>query len=796
MDALALALTAAAMIMFAFAASGRELRRFNEIALGLVFLSAALIGQFTSVTARTSAADRTRYTLGGRRREVRGAGVREAAEPAAGADDPGEPAAVRILRTAYPAGRERDRAVRWLVWIAAHQGDRRNLAWWDIAAWVGEPGLRFARTLTGAGLLGLAFGLGFGAYLGSRGLAAGPLAAIAAAYIGSKLRPGKLRRSRPPRAMVPRWPRSGRDAAVLALAVLTGLFLRPALIILWARPVADSPAASPGRSYRACRRSTAIDGAACLLTGLPVSLAGLALGQLALEPLAAALAGFAVLTALADGRLPELKQAELALLLRRGRLVSFRRLLRSAADCRRGGREARRPALAARPAVVRHVGPNRGGPGGRGRPGDDLPLAVRARGRLAFRTRRRLRQPRRHRHQPGARRRGAGSHLPSARAAGLEPALVAVANRPDVALGPRRGGGRRRGRADLAGRPRRGTARDRGDRDRGHARGDRGHGRGVGVCAGAPPLPRRTAPPAPVRRRRAARGGGRRGHAAAPGPEPARRPSRRRLAVPGRSVAERRRLARHERRGSRRGARRRGHRCLADARQHPRPAAGVAGQPAAHAGRGSAGTARRAQPGRRGRRPAVVAVDGAVPAAGRGEPGVRRLAGPAAPGDRLVRAAAGRSVGHGDRPGDLRRAYRPARRRADRPSRADRSGTSAARAAGRPVHRDAHRQPAGPRGTDRLQGDHGRVQPGRPAGPGAAGGPGPPDRPHQPAAGRPARGDERRARSRPAARRTAGGRTRTPPAGHHASRGHHHPAGRVRCAGRRPGPGEPAPGRA
>ena len=50
MDILALALTIAAMIMFAFAASGRELRRFNEIALGLVFLSAALVCQFTSVT--------------------------------------------------------------------------------------------------------------------------------------------------------------------------------------------------------------------------------------------------------------------------------------------------------------------------------------------------------------------------------------------------------------------------------------------------------------------------------------------------------------------------------------------------------------------------------------------------------------------------------------------------------------------------------------------------------------------------------------------------------------------------
>ena len=50
MDALALVLSAAAMIMFVFAASGRELRRFNEIALGLVFLAAALISQFTSIT--------------------------------------------------------------------------------------------------------------------------------------------------------------------------------------------------------------------------------------------------------------------------------------------------------------------------------------------------------------------------------------------------------------------------------------------------------------------------------------------------------------------------------------------------------------------------------------------------------------------------------------------------------------------------------------------------------------------------------------------------------------------------
>jgi len=50
MHALALVLIVAAMVMFVFAASGRELRRFNEIALGLVFVTAALICQFTSIT--------------------------------------------------------------------------------------------------------------------------------------------------------------------------------------------------------------------------------------------------------------------------------------------------------------------------------------------------------------------------------------------------------------------------------------------------------------------------------------------------------------------------------------------------------------------------------------------------------------------------------------------------------------------------------------------------------------------------------------------------------------------------
>lgn len=53
MDVLALIFMAAALLMFVFAASGRELRHFNEIALGLVFLTAALICQFTAITNTT-----------------------------------------------------------------------------------------------------------------------------------------------------------------------------------------------------------------------------------------------------------------------------------------------------------------------------------------------------------------------------------------------------------------------------------------------------------------------------------------------------------------------------------------------------------------------------------------------------------------------------------------------------------------------------------------------------------------------------------------------------------------------
>jgi hypothetical protein len=53
MDVLAFILMIAALLMFVFSAIGRELRHFNEIALGLVFLAASLICQFTTITNST-----------------------------------------------------------------------------------------------------------------------------------------------------------------------------------------------------------------------------------------------------------------------------------------------------------------------------------------------------------------------------------------------------------------------------------------------------------------------------------------------------------------------------------------------------------------------------------------------------------------------------------------------------------------------------------------------------------------------------------------------------------------------
>jgi hypothetical protein len=253
------------------------------------------------------------------------------ASAAAGAVSEGS--AADILRTAYPDERERACAVEWLIWLAWHMDTSRNLAWWDIPSWVGQRNLLRARALMAAGTLGPLLGLAIGGISPLAVLVAGGVAAVAGAVVSRKVRPGKLRREPMPRAMIPRWPRSGSEFALLAAALLTGLPLRWTLRRLWVRSVTEPPSATPDTSYRACRRSTAIDLAACALAGAPVVLVSPFVGGL-LPGLAGLLFAIAFLAALADGKVPAVWQAELFLLIRRRRRIRFHRFLERAADRR------------------------------------------------------------------------------------------------------------------------------------------------------------------------------------------------------------------------------------------------------------------------------------------------------------------------------------------------------------------------------------------------------------------------------------------------------------------------------
>ena len=63
----------------------------------------------------------------------------------------------RLLAVAYPDGRERSRAIRWLAWMARRMGSHRDLAWWQVTEWVPKSQLRVVCGLVS----GLALALGF-----------------------------------------------------------------------------------------------------------------------------------------------------------------------------------------------------------------------------------------------------------------------------------------------------------------------------------------------------------------------------------------------------------------------------------------------------------------------------------------------------------------------------------------------------------------------------------------------------------------------------------------------------------
>jgi len=241
----------------------------------------------------------------------------------------GQHPAAESLRAAYPGSREHARAIPTLTWIAWQMRGARTVGWWEIPDWLGERPLRMPRIVASGLVVGLGFGLSTGLYSGSLALGSGTalMTLLATWFVSSRVRAGGLRRAAQPEAMVPRLPRSAGELLILGGALATGVLLRRTLIGMWRRPVADGP----DSTYRACLRSTLIDGVACLLAGMPAIIASVLLGQPWLLLVAGALSGFAVVRALADGKVPAMWLASLYWPMRHARWVRFRGLLRDAA---------------------------------------------------------------------------------------------------------------------------------------------------------------------------------------------------------------------------------------------------------------------------------------------------------------------------------------------------------------------------------------------------------------------------------------------------------------------------------
>jgi hypothetical protein len=216
-----------------------------------------------------------------------------------------------------------------LSWVAWHLGTEEDLAWWEIPVWAGERKVKAVRVLSGALLLGLGFGVTAVPIAGRPGVAYALGAAMLAVYCGVRMSPSRYRRIRWPRVLVPRWPRSARETVILVVVLLTGVPARPVLIRLWSEPVPTD--ATPDGSYRACRRSAALDGLACAYTGIPVALLALAWGP-AMLAAGGLLAGLVFVVLLTDDRYVSVKLAEVMLLLSRHRRVRFAAVLSGSSE--------------------------------------------------------------------------------------------------------------------------------------------------------------------------------------------------------------------------------------------------------------------------------------------------------------------------------------------------------------------------------------------------------------------------------------------------------------------------------
>jgi len=250
-------------------------------------------------------------------------------ETAADGRAAGRPRAGHLLADAYPRERDRERAVRWLGWVAYHWGSE-PVAWWEIPGRVPGRWLARARFALAAVIVAAALGAATAFTL----WVAVTLLLLAVVILGGTgVRLPSVRRLRIPRAgaprqIAPRWPR-GRAVALLAVSLIPVVTFMPALVRQWTEPVHGDAT----WTYRADRRTTAarlaawlgsagLVAAIVLGTGVPV---GTWLGvDLSLA------AGAGLFAALTTGPYPMVKLTELVLLAQWRQPVSLHRVLTDA----------------------------------------------------------------------------------------------------------------------------------------------------------------------------------------------------------------------------------------------------------------------------------------------------------------------------------------------------------------------------------------------------------------------------------------------------------------------------------
>jgi hypothetical protein len=266
------------------------------------------------------------------------------ADPASGAGvatSTGEgPLAGHSLVAAYPDERRRAHATRWLGWIAYHMGAGRDLAWWEIPAWIPRRWMLLARGLTACVTLGAALGVAVALVPVLVVCLAGLLGVYSQLSRSGKRRAPEVTCAESPRAVVSRWPRwreLGRTAVLSLRTMPLVVTFMPLLAGLWVVPAAGVPAATAASAYRSDRRASLVCGLAWTLNAVPA--AGVVLG-LGLGPgrwlgvvLVLALAA-GVFFGFRDGPFALVKLAELVLLVQWRERVRFERLLEDAAGRR------------------------------------------------------------------------------------------------------------------------------------------------------------------------------------------------------------------------------------------------------------------------------------------------------------------------------------------------------------------------------------------------------------------------------------------------------------------------------